>query len=174
MDCSSTHENHLPTVSYRRDGSAKLRRDDSTYATDVAPNLSLSNGPPHVLQLRIVPDHVVQTVPLHTERSAVVPFGACRTKCGLHREAVNDLLFTSSIFILQCWLLDQRTNERKTERTHKCDGTMWSLFERAYAQGFRTILGLIEKEYVPDFVVRCGIRYLLRQRLAMEVSGFAM
>ena len=49
---------------------------------------------------------------------------------------------------------------------------MWNLFEMAYVQGFRAILGLIEKEYVPDFVVRCGIRYLLRQRLAMEVLGF--
>lgn len=38
------------------------------------------------------------------------------------------------------------------------------LLSSTYNEAFRQILGVVERDVVPDFLVRKGIRYLLRKR----------
>ena len=45
--------------------------------------------------------------------------------------------------------------------------TMW---QGLYVQCYRGFLALVERGWMPDYVIRFGIRYLLRTRLTLEVG----
>lgn len=44
--------------------------------------------------------------------------------------------------------------------------TKEGLLSSAYNATFRQVLGVVEKDVVPDFLIRKGIRYLLSKRAA--------